>query len=57
MTEPPRVFTEILALARRYGLSIYDAAYLELAARLALPLATLDQNLARAARESGVEVV
>lgn len=55
--EPSWVFGEITGLARRHGLSIYDATYLDLAARLALPLATLDQNLARAARESGVEVV
>lgn len=57
MSEPPRVFGEILALARSYGLSVYDAAYLDLAMRLALPLASLDENLARAARESGVGVV
>lgn len=57
MSEPPRVFAEILALARQHRLSVYDATYLDLAVRLALPLATLDDNLARAARESGVEVV
>ncbi len=57
MSEPARVFREILLLARRHGLSVYDATYLDLAARLGLPLATLDDNLARAARESGVELV
>src|SRR5437588_11413459 len=36
-------------LARRHTLSIYDAAYLELALRLRLPLATRDASLARAA--------
>lgn len=55
-SEPFRVFRELLPLARRHGLSVYDAAYLDLAARLGLPLATLDDNLARAARESGVEL-
>lgn len=41
-------------LADRYELTTYDAAYLELALRLELPLATLDQDLARAARAAGV---
>ena len=55
--EAAQVFASTLALARQHGLSVYDAAYLDLAIRLALPLATLDGNLARAARKSGVEVV
>jgi predicted nucleic acid-binding protein len=46
----------ILVLARADGLSIYDAAYLELAQRLAVPLATLDGDLAKAARRAGVPV-
>jgi predicted nucleic acid-binding protein len=41
-------------LSRQWGLSIYDAAYLELASRLELPLATRDESLARAAHEAGV---
>ena len=41
-------------LAERHALSTYDAAYLELAARRGLPLATRDANLARAARAAGV---
>ena len=44
----------LLNLARRHGLSAYDAAYLELAARLASPLATLDRRLADAARRAGL---
>jgi predicted nucleic acid-binding protein len=44
----------ILPLAREYGLSAYDAAYLELAARKGAPLATLDTGLSKAAREAGV---
>ncbi|PTD95770.1 type II toxin-antitoxin system VapC family toxin [Pseudothauera lacus] len=43
-----------LNLARRYKLSAYDAAYLELALRTGLPLATLDAGLARAATNAGV---
>jgi predicted nucleic acid-binding protein len=42
------------ALAIRHGLTVYDAAYLELADRLGLPLATLDTELRRAATEQGV---
>jgi len=38
-----------------YGLTIYDAAYLELAQRARLPLATLDKALRRAAEQAGVK--
>ena len=44
-----------LQLARRYKLSAYDASYLELAVRLGLPLATLDEDLQKAARKAGVK--
>lgn len=44
----------LLGLGRDHGLSAYDAAYLELALRLALPLATLDGPLAKAAAASGI---
>jgi predicted nucleic acid-binding protein len=40
----------VLALAERYRLTAYDAAYLWLAERLAAPLATFDSSLARAAQ-------
>lgn len=43
-----------LALARRYRLTAYDAAYLELALRRELPLASLDRDLLRAAKRAGV---
>jgi predicted nucleic acid-binding protein len=43
-----------LQLARRYKLSSYDAAYLELAMREGLPLATLDAALLKAAKRAGV---
>jgi predicted nucleic acid-binding protein len=45
-----------LNLARREGLAAYDAAYLELALRLNLPLAILDSRLA-AASGCGVSLV
>ena len=47
----------ILILARKHRLSVYDACYLELAQREALPLASLDGQLLRAAREEGVALV
>jgi predicted nucleic acid-binding protein len=47
----------ILRLARLHGLSVYDAAYLELAQRERLPLATLDKALSTAARVEGVEPI
>jgi predicted nucleic acid-binding protein len=46
---------ETIQLSRRYNLSTYDAAYLELALRLGLPLATLDEMLVSAAKKSGVK--
>jgi predicted nucleic acid-binding protein len=49
-----RGWSDIPAIADEYGLTTYDAAYLELALRLGVPLATLDQDLARAARAAGV---
>lgn len=51
-----RVFNDILALARARKLTTYDAAYLELAIRLGLPLATLDAKLRTAAENVGVEL-
>jgi predicted nucleic acid-binding protein len=47
---------DTLNLARRYKLSAYDAAYLELSLRSGLPLATLDTDLARAATAAGVAI-
>jgi predicted nucleic acid-binding protein len=48
---------EVMALARRHRLTVYDAAYLELALREGVPLATLDGPLANAARAEGVPVL
>lgn len=45
-----------LSLAIEHGLTFYDALYLELALRQRLLLATLDQNLRRAARSTGAEL-
>lgn len=52
-----RAFTVILGLARQYNLSAYDAAYLELALRRGLPLASNDRRLSEAARRCGVDLL
>lgn len=51
---PAHALNDTLHLARRFKLSAYDAAYLELALRKGLPLATLDDALAKAAKKAGV---
>jgi predicted nucleic acid-binding protein len=43
-----------MGLARNHRLSVYDAAYLELAQREGIPLATLDADLQKAAAAAGV---
>lgn len=51
--EPERLFT----LAEHYGLSAYDATYLELALRRGLPLACWDGGLKMAAEKAGLFLV
>ncbi len=52
--ELPRLLVD---LARATGLTAYDAAYLEVALRTGMPLATRDAALARAAAAAGVPLV
>lgn len=52
-----RAWTTTLGLADRFGLTIYDATYLELAQRRALPLATLDRALRSAGRALGISLL
>jgi len=47
---------DLQRIGQRSSLSIYDAAYLELALRLNLPLATRDIGLARSAEKAGVKL-
>lgn len=47
----------VMALARAHKLSVYDTAYLELAQRRSLPLATLDGALAKATRAENVSLL
>ncbi|MDN5926964.1 MAG: type II toxin-antitoxin system VapC family toxin [Hyphomicrobiales bacterium] len=52
-----RAWSDTLQMAVRLALTPYDAAYLELALRRRLPLATLDKDLRKAAAGAGVEIV
>jgi predicted nucleic acid-binding protein len=52
-----RAWREILSLARTEALTVYDAAYLELAIRRGLALMTRDAELATAAKRNGVVVL
>lgn len=47
----------ILTLSEKHGLTVYDAAYLELAHRRQLPLGTLDTDLRKAAQVEGVALL
>jgi predicted nucleic acid-binding protein len=56
-TPPERALGDVRGLAVEAGLSAYDATFLELSGRLGIPLATLDERLARAARKAGVALL
>ncbi|HEY1685706.1 MAG TPA: type II toxin-antitoxin system VapC family toxin [Tepidisphaeraceae bacterium] len=51
------VWNDVGSIAERFRLTVYDAAYLEMAIRHQLPLGTLDQELRKAADLSGMECV
>jgi len=48
--------TDVLRLAEKHDLTAYDSAYLELAIRFSLPLATLDKKLSKVAKAEGVKL-
>lgn len=54
--DPLTVIREGTAAAARYGLTAYDAAYVDLALREGLPLATLDGRMRTAAAQSGIVI-
>jgi len=51
------LWTETMKIADKHNLTIYDATYLELALRRALPLATLDKQLRSGAKAAGVQLL
>jgi predicted nucleic acid-binding protein len=50
-------WTATLRLADRFGLTVYDATYLELAQRRGMPLASLDKELGEAGQALGVSML
>jgi predicted nucleic acid-binding protein len=56
---PPRIadFPRLHSVATSHQLTAYDAAYLDLAKRLSLPLATRDADLRRAALAESVQIL
>ena len=57
-TETARhAWSDVLPVGRSHQLSSYDASYLELAMRIGCPIATLDENIRRAAKPLGVELL
>ncbi|MGH8428812.1 MAG: type II toxin-antitoxin system VapC family toxin [Solimonas sp.] len=58
--DPPerrRIEAELPPLAQAFGLTVYDAAYLELALHRRIPLATLDEALRKAAVKAKVKLI
>jgi predicted nucleic acid-binding protein len=53
----PTDLLDLPAIAEKHSLTNYDAAYLAVALRLQLPLATTDADLLRAAAAAGVAIV
>lgn len=54
---PKLAFRDLLQIARDHSLTSYDAAYLELALRRRLPLATLDDDLRKQGKARGIELL
>ena len=52
-----RAWNTTLEFADRFLLTVYDAAYVELAERRALPLATLDRDMQRAGSQLGLKLL
>lgn len=52
----PRTWSDVIVFADEYKLTVYDAAYLELAQRRGLPLASLDAELRAAAGKANVRL-
>ncbi|XVN40988.1 MAG: type II toxin-antitoxin system VapC family toxin [Rickettsia endosymbiont of Argas persicus] len=48
---------ETMDIATQYGLTLYDASYLELALRYGIPIATFDKSLKQASRKAGIVTI
>lgn len=57
METPEKALGDTLSLARDYGLSSYDASYLELSMRHGISFATGDQSLRKAAEKCGIRLL
>jgi predicted nucleic acid-binding protein len=53
----PLAWSKTFALGEAFGLTMYDAAYLELALRRGVPLASLDKTLVAAMKQAGGQVL
>ena len=54
---PDKIISKIILLATQHHLTTYDAAYLELAIRSDLPLATKDNDLRKAVNKLGIHIL
>jgi predicted nucleic acid-binding protein len=52
-----KLWSETISIALRFDLTLYDAAYVELAGRLRLPLFSYDRKLSSAAESAGVDLL
>lgn len=52
-----RIWIDVLQIARKHNLTVYDAGYVELAARTELPLASRDKEMIVAALAEGIEII
>jgi len=52
----PESYDDVFSLAQEHGLTVYDAAYLNLAVHERVPLASLDGQLVRAAQKVGIQI-
>lgn len=56
VSDPIKNSVTFLSTALRYGLSAYDAGYLELAFQLGLPIASLDKKIRNSAKNAGIKL-
>ena len=52
-----KVTTDILRMSRQYGLTAYDASYVELAFRKSIPIASFDRDIIKVSRKMGLDII